>query len=50
MALSAEYQVLLRRWLRDHAQAYDLIETLFEIAHVCDDLSDRDATLTTAQV
>ena len=50
MALSAEYQVLLRRWLRDHAQAYDLIETLFEIAHVCDDLTDRDTTLTTAQV
>ena len=50
MALTPAYQQLLRGWLKGHEQAQACIETLFEIVHVCDDLTDRDATLTTARV
>ena len=50
MALTADYQQLLRGWLKGHEQAQACIETLFEIVHVCDDLTDRDAVLTTARM
>jgi hypothetical protein len=44
------YQQRLHEWLRGHTDAIAFLETVLDAAHVCDDLTDRDATVTTATV
>lgn len=48
--MTAEYQHLLSKWLKGHQDAQAMIVLLFDIAHTCDDLTDRDKTVSTAQM
>jgi hypothetical protein len=50
MNWTQEYRILLQGWLKGHQEAYTLVLTLFEIAHTCDDLTDRDKTVETSAV
>ncbi len=48
--MTPEYHALLSTWLKGHALAVDFVERVCTIAHVCDDLTDRDKPVTTAEV
>jgi len=50
MDLSPDYQRLLLGWMKGHQPAYDCLEMIFDIAHTCDDLTDQDKPVSTAQV
>jgi hypothetical protein len=50
MALSVDYQRLLLGWMKGNQSAYDCLEMIFDIAHTCDDLTDQDKPVSTAQV
>lgn len=50
MAWTLEYRALVSGWLKGHQQACAFIETMFSIAHTCDDLTDRDTTVAAAQI
>ncbi len=50
MNWTLEYRTLLLGWLKQQPEAYALILMLFDIAHTCDDVTDRDKTVSTAAV
>jgi len=50
MPMTPAYQQLVSYWLKGHAEACQFIDTVFDIAHVLDDLTDRDTPVSTAQV
>lgn len=50
MSLTIEYQRLLLGWVKGNQSAYDCLDMIFEIAHTCDDLTDQDKPVSTAQV
>jgi len=48
--VTQEYTEYVAGWLKGHRQAVDFIRIVFDILHVCDDLTDRDVTVSTVQV
>lgn len=50
MSMGPEYRLLLTKWLRGHEEAIEFIDMLFSVLHTCDDLTDRDATVSTAHM
>jgi hypothetical protein len=50
MSASDDFTAQIRVWLKDHVLACAFIETLYEILHVVDDLTDRDKAIATAQM
>ena len=50
MVWSDDYKALVMGWVRGHQSAYDFLETFFTVAHLCDDLTDRDTLVSTAQM
>lgn len=47
--MTPAYQQLVSYWLKGHADACIFIDTVFDIAHTLDDLTDRDKPVSTAQ-
>lgn len=47
MTWTDEYRYLIHTWLKGHQEAMAFIETVFTIAHTCDDLTDRDKPVET---
>lgn len=48
-AMTLAYQQRVSYWLKGHAEACIFIDTVFDIAHTLDDLTDRDKPVSTAQ-
>ncbi len=47
MMWTDDYTKLMRTWLKDDVHAIAFIHNAFTIAHICDDLTDRDKSVET---
>jgi hypothetical protein len=48
--MTPEFRQQLNEWMQGHAPAVLFLDTLFDVLHVVDDLTDRDKALATTQV